>query len=88
VWELAKKNVRGTYHLCGTERLSRHRIGELLAERHPELNPKIIPGSRKEYKGPRRPPDTSLNCAKAQALLSFPLPGFSAWLRENPAVEF
>jgi len=38
----------------------------------------------RDYKGPPRSPDTSLDCAKIQKLLSFPLPRFSEWLRANP----
>lgn len=81
VWELFLKQVTGTFHVCGAERLSRYDMGMLIAARHPELNPKIIPGSRKDYKGPPRPADTSLDCTKAQRLLSFPLPRFSEWIK-------
>jgi dTDP-4-dehydrorhamnose reductase len=84
VWELVAKNQTGTFHLGGAERLSRHEIGELVAARYPELKPQIIPGSLKEYRGAPRPPDVSLNCAKVQAALSFPLPKFSEWLAANP----
>ena len=80
-WELLALNKPGLYHVAGAERLSRWQIGQLLAERWPELNPKIEPASLKEYRGAPRAPDTSLNCAKAQALLSFPLPGLTEWLR-------
>jgi dTDP-4-dehydrorhamnose reductase len=80
VWELLQGGAQGTYHLAGAEKLSRYRIGQLLAERHPELQPKIIAGSRTEYKGPPRPPDTSLDCSKIQQFLSFRLPRFSEWL--------
>jgi len=83
VWELITKNARGTFHLSGAEKLSRYEIGQLLAAKHPELNPKIIAGSRKEYKGPPRPADTSMNCAKVQRLLSFQLPRFSEWLQAD-----
>jgi len=83
VWELVTRNALGAYHLCGAEKLSRYEIGQLLAERHQELNPKIIAGSRKDYKGPPRPPDTSMNCTKVQQLLSFALPRFSEWLRQD-----
>jgi dTDP-4-dehydrorhamnose reductase len=79
VWELASKNARGTFHLCFAERLSRYDIGHALAAKHPELNPRIIAGSRKEYTGPPRPADTSMNCAKVR-LLSFQLPRFREWL--------
>jgi hypothetical protein len=52
------------------------------------LKPKIEPASLKQYSGPPRTPDTSLDCAKAQALLSFPLPGLTEWLRNNPDEAF
>jgi dTDP-4-dehydrorhamnose reductase len=88
IWELAWQEKPGLFHVAGSERLSRWRIGELLAARHPELNPKIEKSSLKEYTGAPRAPDTSLNCAKMQKLLSFPLPGLSSWLAENPATPF
>ena len=84
VWELADKPATGLFHVAGAERLSRVDIGHALAARWPQLTPRIKAGSLADYSGPQRSPDTSLNCAKAQALLSFPLPRFSQWLRENP----
>ncbi len=84
IWELAEKGVGGIFNLAGSERLSRVRIGELLAARFPELNPKIATGSISDYKGPPRAPDTSVNCAKIQKMLSFPLPAFSEWMRQHP----
>jgi dTDP-4-dehydrorhamnose reductase len=88
VWEMVGRNCRGLYHLAGSERLSRWQIGQLLAARWPQLNPKIKPGSLKDYSGAPRSPDISLNCSKAQALLSFPLPGFTKWLEDHPNVPF
>ncbi len=84
VWELADKRATGLFHVAGAERLSRVDIGHALAARWPQLAPGIKAGSLSDYSGPQRSPDTSLNCAKAQALLSFPLPRFTQWLRENP----
>lgn len=86
VWELVAQNQPGLYHLAGTERLSRFQIGQLVAARHPELNPRIQPASLKEYTGAPRPPDTSLNCARIQTLLSFQLPGLSEWLAPQERV--
>lgn len=83
VWELCARRATGTFHLCGAEKLSRCAIGELLAQRHPELQPKIKPGTRKDYQGPPRPADTSLNCNKVQQLLSFNLPRFPEWLKQH-----
>jgi len=88
VWELVIRNQPGLYHVAGSERLSRWRIGELLAARWPQLNPRIEPGSLKDYAGAPRPPDTSLECARVQRLLSFRLPGLTEWLAENPHEMF
>ena len=82
-WELVARNQPGLYHVAGSERLSRWQIGQLIAARWPQLNPKIQPGSLKEYRGAPRSPDTSLNCAKVQPLLSFPLPGLTTWLASH-----
>ncbi len=87
-WELASRSRPGLYHVAGRERLSRWQVGQLLAPRWPELNPQIEPGSRLEGPGAPRPEDTSLNCAKAQELLSFPLPGLSEWMAAHPAEKF
>lgn len=82
VWELALQEAAGLFHLAGSERLSRWQIGQLIAARCPELNPKLEPASTSEYPGPPRPADTSLNCAKIQKLLSFQLPGLGEWVRK------
>ncbi len=88
VWELAGQGINGIYHVAGSERLSRWDIGRLVAARCPELRPQLRAGSLKEYQGAPRAPDTTLNCAKAQGRLSFPLPGLSEWLTANPAAAF
>lgn len=87
-WELAQTDACGIYHLAGAQRLSRLEIGRLLAAHHPKLHAKIEAGSLKDYKGPPRAPDVSLNCAKAQKLLSFKLPGLAEWLEANPNEPF
>ena len=84
VWEMAQRNQPGLYHLAGRERLSRWDIGRLLAKRWPHLRANMEPASIRDYAGPPRPADTSLDCSKAQAFLSVPLPGLSQWLRDNP----
>jgi dTDP-4-dehydrorhamnose reductase len=88
VWELLLKNQPGLYHLAGAERLSRWQIGQIIAARCPELDPKMRPGSLRDYQGPPRSPDTSLNCAKVQELLSFLLPSLRTWLAANPEEPF
>ena len=82
IWEIAGQP--GLFHLCGSERLSRFQIGELIAANLSKLNPKLIRGSLRDYKGSPRSPDTSMNCSKIQKLLSFPLPRFSDWVNSQP----
>ena len=88
IWQLVARNQAGLYHVAGSQRLSRLQIGQLLAARWPHLHPRIVPGSIREYTGAPRSPDTSLNCAKAQQCLSFPLPGLTQWLAEHPDEVF
>jgi dTDP-4-dehydrorhamnose reductase len=88
VWELLASAPPGIYHVAGSERLSRCEIGRLLAARWPQLSPKIEPASLKEHRGAPRCPDTSLNCTKAQRLLSFPLPRWSDYLVQHPNEVF
>ncbi|HYG34086.1 MAG TPA: SDR family oxidoreductase [Clostridia bacterium] len=88
VWEVVNQNATGLYHLAGAERLSRWEIGQLLAARTPEVASQMKPASYKVYQGAPRSPDTSLNCARIQKILSFPLPGLTQWLAENPQTPF
>ena len=80
LWELVMRNSSGLYHLAGAEKLSRSEIGQLLQSQWPELNPQIEATSLRQYRGAPRAPDTSLDCRKAQHILSFRLPGFREWL--------
>jgi dTDP-4-dehydrorhamnose reductase len=84
VWELAQKNCTGIYHVAGAEKLSRLQIGQLLRKRWPEIKTKIESGSAKDFAGPPRALDTSLDISKVQKVLSAPLPGFAGWLEANP----
>ncbi|MCL4178740.1 MAG: SDR family oxidoreductase [Verrucomicrobia bacterium] len=88
VWELAGQNRPGLYHLAGRERLSRFQIGQLIAQRWPQLRPQIEPGSLRDYQGAPRAPDTSLDCTRLQSLLSFPLPGLTEYLETHPDEPF
>jgi len=88
VWELAEKNYTGIYHVAGAEKLSRWQLGQLLAKRWPELNAKIEPASAKDFPGPPRAPDTSLDISKVQKILLKPLPGLGEWLAANPDEPF
>jgi dTDP-4-dehydrorhamnose reductase len=84
VWELAPKNCGGMYHLAGAEKLSRWQIGQALVARWPGAKDKIRPGSAKDFTGPARALDTSLNISKIQKALGRPLPSFTEWLVANP----
>ena len=85
VWELAQKNCAGIYHVAGAEKLSRWQIGQLLLARWPEVTAKIEAGLATEFPGPPRALNVTLNIAKAQRMLSTPLPKFSDWLAAHPA---
>ena len=90
IWELIRTAPSGLYHLAGQERLSRWDLGQLMASLYPELEPSVRPGTLRDYAGPARSPDLSLNCDKVRRHLSFQLPGFRAWLqrqRGNPVKD-
>ena len=88
VWDLAQKNCAGLYHVAGAEKLSRLEIGKLLIQRWPEVTAEIKSGSAKDFPGPPRALDTSLDIAKVQKVLTRPLPKFSEWLAANPSKNF
>lgn len=90
LWKLAclEPLPRGIFHLCGGERLSRHQIGRLLLKRWGLDENVLQSGSVKDYQGPPRSPDTSMKCAKVEALLDAPLPGLEQWLAANPEALF
>ena len=88
VWELAQRNCTGIYHVAGADKLSRWQIGELLVKRWPEVTAKIESGSAKDFPGPPRALDTSLDISKVQKVLSAPLPGLGEWLAANPNETF
>jgi len=84
IWELVQKGATGLFQVAGNQKLSRWQLGTLVAARCLELNPKLEPASVNEWDGPTRAPDTSLDCTKAQGVLSFPLLGFEQWLQLHP----
>ena len=88
VWELVEKNCAGIYHVAGAEKLSRLQIGQLLVKRWPEIKAEIKSGSAKDFPGPPRALDVSLDISKVQKILSTPLPGLAEWLAANPNEPF
>lgn len=87
VWELGAAQQPGLYHLAGAERLSRFEIGQLLAARWPQLQPHLQRDSVKNFSGPRRSPDCSVDISKIQRVLRTPLSKFSGWLAAHPAAR-
>lgn len=83
-WELLQQRAAGLFHLCGTDRLSRWEIANLLLPHWPPLAGKIQPDTVKNYQGPPRPTNSSMNCDKVQRLLSFRLPGMTEFLAQHP----
>jgi dTDP-4-dehydrorhamnose reductase len=91
LWELVDKNCAGLFHVAGAEKLSRWQIAELLIGRWPELRDqrnRIKAGSARDFPGPPRALDTSLDISKVQAVLSEPIPGLTAWLAAHPHESF
>ncbi|MDR3456805.1 MAG: SDR family oxidoreductase [Verrucomicrobiae bacterium] len=88
VWELVGKSCAGLYHVAGAEKLSRWQIGQLLLPRWPEIKTEIKSGSAKDFPGPARALDTTLDISKVQKVLSRPLPKFSEWLATNLGEKF
>jgi dTDP-4-dehydrorhamnose reductase len=88
IWELVEKNCAGIFHVAGAEKLSRWQIGQLLLKRWPEIKTKIESGSAKDFPGPPRALDVSLDISKVQKILSAPLPGLTEWLAANPNEPF
>ncbi len=83
-WELLRQHATGLFHLCGADKLSRWQIANLLLPHWPSLPGKIQPDTVKNYQGPPRPQDSSMNCAKVQRLLSFRLPGMAEAVAQHP----
>jgi dTDP-4-dehydrorhamnose reductase len=88
IWELANQNCAGLFHVAGAEKLSRWQIGQLLVKRWPEIKTKVEAGSAKNFSGPPRALDTSLDISKVQKVLSAPLSGLTGWLEKNPNEPF
>jgi dTDP-4-dehydrorhamnose reductase len=88
VWQLAGQGCAGVVHVAGAEKLSRFQIAQLMLERRPHIKTAIEPGSARDFPGPPRALDASLDISKAQKLLPKPLPGLGEWMKANPAEPF
>ncbi|HEV2330589.1 MAG TPA: SDR family oxidoreductase [Verrucomicrobiae bacterium] len=88
VWQLVEQKCAGIIHVAGAEKLSRYQIAQLLLRWRPQIKAVIEPGLAKNFPGPPRALDASLNISKAQTLLPQPLLGLSNWLAANPNETF
>ncbi len=84
ILDLLTASQSGLFHVAGADKMSRFDAGRLLAERCLELHPRIESAVLAEYRGAPRPPDTSLNCDRAQKHLGSKLPGLAEFLDANP----
>ena len=87
LWRLVAGGHRGMFHVAGSERLSRLEIGKVVAaglrRDEPAIATPIRPGTLKDYMGPPRSPDTSLDSGKAERALGVRLPVFGAWMESG-----
>jgi len=83
IWEISNSEATGIFHLAGSECLNRLQIGQRLASRWTDLKCSMEPATLRDFPGPPRAADCSLDSQRAQSLLSFPLPRFSDWLRHT-----
>ena len=68
---LLRGTATGLFHLAGAERISRFELGRRVAGLL-GLSPDAIDAARQaDHAGPRRPPDLSLDIARARSLLGF-----------------
>lgn len=85
VWELALQESTGTLHWVGSQLMSRFEIGATVAACFPELHPIIRAGTLREYSGPPRCPHLNLDITKVSKLISFQIPRFQDWVKQNQA---
>ncbi len=91
LWELLHRQCAGLFHVGGAEKMSRWQIGQSLIRRWPELADRIHeikPGLAKDFPGPPRALDTSMDISKVQGVVAEPVPGLSAWLEAHPHEPF
>lgn len=80
LWRLLEVGATGVVHVAGSQRLSRWEIGRLLAAGDASRMALVGAASARDFPGGRRPPDTTLDVRRAEALMGFELPGYEAWL--------
>jgi dTDP-4-dehydrorhamnose reductase len=88
VWELVRKRCTGLFHVAGQEKISRWEIAQLLVRRWPDAKGNLRSGLARDFAGPPRALNTSLDISKVQKVLTIPLPGLGGWLAANPDEKF
>jgi dTDP-4-dehydrorhamnose reductase len=82
VLELAVMDYAGVLHVAGAQSVSRYDFGVRLLHFHGVETAGIVPASIRE-RGLVRPADCTLDCSRARALLSTPLPGVDEVLSKH-----
>ncbi|WP_285598826.1 sugar nucleotide-binding protein [Kineosporia sp. NBRC 101731] len=84
--ELAARTGAGVHHLAGTDAVSRHELGTLIARRD-GLDPALLPTGRRADSGVAGPLDVRLDSTSTQAKLTTRLRGAREFLRRSPSGE-
>ncbi|MGW2472650.1 SDR family oxidoreductase [Streptomyces sp. NPDC001665] len=80
LWEIARSEAGGVFHLAGPDALSRHQLGELIARRD-GLDPARLPSARRRDTGLPDGIDVRLDCRATQRKLDTRLRGAREFLR-------
>ncbi|MFB8085797.1 SDR family oxidoreductase [Streptomyces sp. NPDC055992] len=82
LWELARSDATGVFHLAGTDAVSRHELGALIARRD-GLDPARLPSARRADTGLPGGLDVRLDSRATQQKLRTRLRGARAFLNGN-----
>ncbi|OKJ68641.1 SDR family oxidoreductase [Streptomyces sp. CB02460] len=82
LWEIARSDAAGVFHLAGPDALSRHQLGELIARRD-GLDPARLPAARRGDSGLPGGIDVRLDCRATRRKLGTRLRGAREFLSEG-----
>jgi dTDP-4-dehydrorhamnose reductase len=80
--ELARSSYSGVHHVAGTDAVSRHDLGILIAQRD-GLDPTALPTGKRAETGPPGPLDVRLDCTRTQSRLTTRLRGAREFLLQH-----
>jgi dTDP-4-dehydrorhamnose reductase len=80
--ELARSSYSGVHHVAGTDAVSRHDLGILIAQRD-GLDPAALPTGKRAETGPPGPLDVRLDCTRTQSRLTTRLRGAREFLLQH-----